>query len=148
MSFCPECKSEYRPGFNRCSDCDVDLVEQLPEETEIYDMVEAGTVDDPVAGNMVREAMANEDIPCSLTGRGSEEGMMPGVASPTREVKVMVAREYLPRAKEILKAFFEQDCCSGEAEFLMCSNCECPIDDEDKICPACGEPLEGESSDS
>jgi hypothetical protein len=29
--FCPECKAEYRPGFTRCSDCDVDLVEELPE---------------------------------------------------------------------------------------------------------------------
>ena len=29
--FCPECKAEYRPGFTRCSDCDVDLVEALPE---------------------------------------------------------------------------------------------------------------------
>jgi hypothetical protein len=28
--FCPECKSEYRPAFNHCSDCDVDLVAELP----------------------------------------------------------------------------------------------------------------------
>jgi hypothetical protein len=28
--FCPECKSEYRRGFTRCSDCDVALVEALP----------------------------------------------------------------------------------------------------------------------
>jgi hypothetical protein len=29
--FCPECKFEYRPGFNHCSDCDVDLVAELPK---------------------------------------------------------------------------------------------------------------------
>jgi hypothetical protein len=29
--FCPECKAEYREGFARCSDCDVDLVYQLPK---------------------------------------------------------------------------------------------------------------------
>jgi hypothetical protein len=29
--FCPECRAEYRPGFTRCSDCDVDLVHELPE---------------------------------------------------------------------------------------------------------------------
>jgi hypothetical protein len=33
--FCPDCKAEYRPGFTRCSDCDVKLVERL-EETEIH----------------------------------------------------------------------------------------------------------------
>jgi hypothetical protein len=27
--FCPVCKAEYRKGFTRCSDCDVDLVETL-----------------------------------------------------------------------------------------------------------------------
>jgi hypothetical protein len=33
--FCPDCKAEYRPGFTRCSDCDVALVERL-EETEVH----------------------------------------------------------------------------------------------------------------
>jgi hypothetical protein len=33
--FCPVCRAEYRPGFTRCSDCDVELVERL-EETEIH----------------------------------------------------------------------------------------------------------------
>jgi hypothetical protein len=28
--FCPACKAEYRPGFTRCADCDVDLVDTLP----------------------------------------------------------------------------------------------------------------------
>ena len=29
--FCPECTIEYRDGFTRCSDCDVELVATLPE---------------------------------------------------------------------------------------------------------------------
>jgi len=32
--YCPECESEYREGFTRCSDCDVDLVEQLTASPE------------------------------------------------------------------------------------------------------------------
>ena len=28
--FCPECHAEYRPGFDRCSDCDVELVWEPP----------------------------------------------------------------------------------------------------------------------
>ena len=28
--FCPQCNAEYRPGFTRCSDCDVDLVQDPP----------------------------------------------------------------------------------------------------------------------
>lgn len=30
--FCPQCRAEYRPGFTRCGDCDVDLVPELPVE--------------------------------------------------------------------------------------------------------------------
>ncbi len=30
--FCPQCKSEYRPGFTRCADCGVELVDRLPDE--------------------------------------------------------------------------------------------------------------------
>jgi hypothetical protein len=30
--FCPECKAEYRSGFTHCVDCNVDLVQKLPEE--------------------------------------------------------------------------------------------------------------------
>lgn len=29
---CPECKAEYRPGFTRCVDCDVDLVWEQAEQ--------------------------------------------------------------------------------------------------------------------
>jgi hypothetical protein len=37
--FCPECKAEYRPGFTRCSDCDTDLVDRLPEPGRDSDAV-------------------------------------------------------------------------------------------------------------
>lgn len=30
--YCPECKSEYRSGFTVCSDCQVPLVETLPDD--------------------------------------------------------------------------------------------------------------------
>jgi len=35
--FCPQCKAEYRQGFTRCSDCDVDLVYAFPQEQRAAD---------------------------------------------------------------------------------------------------------------
>jgi hypothetical protein len=36
MRFCPNCRVEYRPGFSRCTDCEVDLVDGLPlKESEV-----------------------------------------------------------------------------------------------------------------
>ncbi len=35
--FCPQCQAEYRQGFTRCADCDVDLVHALPEVPDVLD---------------------------------------------------------------------------------------------------------------
>ena len=31
--FCPKCRSEYQPGYTKCTDCNITLVSQLPSET-------------------------------------------------------------------------------------------------------------------
>jgi hypothetical protein len=53
--FCPQCKAEYRQGFTRCSDCDVDLVHELPR-----DSVATQSLDDD-----------------ALTSRSADGGMRP-----------------------------------------------------------------------
>lgn len=32
--YCPQCKAEYRQGFTRCADCEVDLVHEAPPRTQ------------------------------------------------------------------------------------------------------------------
>lgn len=34
MPFCPKCKAEYEVGFAQCSDCQIPLMDQLPEEKD------------------------------------------------------------------------------------------------------------------
>jgi hypothetical protein len=38
MLWCPKCKTEFREGFNICSDCAVELVECLNEDKKQYDI--------------------------------------------------------------------------------------------------------------
>jgi hypothetical protein len=40
--FCPVCQSEYRDGFTKCSDCGVDLVRQLADDSEAKEPLWAG----------------------------------------------------------------------------------------------------------
>lgn len=34
MAWCPKCKNEYREGVTICPDCEIELVDELPEEEE------------------------------------------------------------------------------------------------------------------
>jgi hypothetical protein len=38
--FCPKCKCEYREGFNYCTKCEMELVQELPNEEFQRDVVE------------------------------------------------------------------------------------------------------------
>jgi hypothetical protein len=35
--YCPQCKAEYRQGFTRCADCDIDLVYEPPSAASGFD---------------------------------------------------------------------------------------------------------------
>src|SRR5258708_17339941 len=54
--FCPESRAEYRPGFTRCSDCDVDLVHEIPEQdTRVRKRKRDSATMFPTFRNMYRE---------------------------------------------------------------------------------------------
>lgn len=67
--FCPQCKSEYRPGFTHCADCDVDWVESLPEpsgsDTALSDasLREVWTGDDEQACVDICSQLSDATIP-------------------------------------------------------------------------------------
>jgi hypothetical protein len=81
--FCPNCEAEYRPGFTRCSDCDVALVEHL-EETDVHsnnpelsgapELLWTGTDAATRAG--IIDALETAQIP--YHERGDTVGSLPG----------------------------------------------------------------------
>lgn len=58
--FCPLCHTEYRPGFDRCADCHVDLVETLSESPE------ATAAQEPYQGKLVTVANLNSKSDVAL----------------------------------------------------------------------------------
>jgi hypothetical protein len=81
--FCPDCKAEYRPGFTRCSDCGLDLVEHLeqtiihsnnPEVSGTPELLWTGT--DAATRDGIIDALEMAQIP--YHERGDKVGSLPG----------------------------------------------------------------------
>ncbi len=63
--YCPKCRTQYIENIKECSDCQVPLVEELPEETPLEKIKWVALT--PLAGEvyaeMVEEVLQKMDIP-------------------------------------------------------------------------------------
>jgi hypothetical protein len=79
MPFCPICKTEYPPGAKRCVECEVDLVEKLPEEDseEEIKWVLLYYTPNRVFAEFLKETLEQNSIPCVIRPTGSflEQGL-------------------------------------------------------------------------
>jgi hypothetical protein len=79
MPFCPICKTEYPPGAKRCLECEVDLVEKLPEENpdEETKWVLLYYTSNRVFAEFLRETLEQSNIPCWIRSTGTflEQGL-------------------------------------------------------------------------
>jgi hypothetical protein len=108
--FCPVCGDEYRPGFRRCNDCDVELVLNPPAETEPPAPLELMTVLETGDQSLVAVARSVLDaagIPCvaknerlqNLFGWGT---IGTGFNAAMGPIRLQVLREDAEVAKELL----------------------------------------------
>ena len=110
MPFCPSCQSEYRPGFTHCTDCDVALVESLPETkleegiNTAIEMVELATFPDCPEAEMIRELLEENGIATVLM---SDAGV--GIAPAGFPCTLLVRREEVERARSLHQEYFAGD---------------------------------------
>ena len=95
--FCPKCKSEYREGIERCTTCEVDLVEKLLDEHVDLDLVPVLRTNNQIQLAAFQAALTAEKIPHYARGEEASS-LMPTNAT------VVVPKEYLEAAREILRA--------------------------------------------
>jgi hypothetical protein len=106
MPYCPKCKTEYNTGIEKCSDCDLPLVEELPEESpeetpgEInYKLLR--NLPSRLYAEMLKESLQNSGIYSII--KGDDIGIMLGSYSTTSlvEVSLWVPEEDWERANQI-----------------------------------------------
>jgi hypothetical protein len=111
--FCPQCRTEYREGFDRCADCQVPLVNELPPEpvSDVPDPDNLVTIletDDPVLIGAVKSWLENADIPFFVRGEEGQ-GIMPGIGSARglNTVQVQVDKDEEENARDLLSDLIE-----------------------------------------
>lgn len=116
--FCPNCKTEYRPGFTTCSDCGAQLVEQLPGEIPTNAPKNAGPellwsgTDDAIYGVIVN-ALDDAGIPHHESQR--EVGPIPGLGQPVYAIFIPSLQSAAAR-REMQKAVRELENGSDEPD--------------------------------
>jgi hypothetical protein len=104
--FCPVCKAEYRPGFTTCTDCNVELVqelstkpkEDLPGKIENHSFKEILFSFNPGDIAFIKSVLDAEGI--TYYFHGEHFNSMRPLALPAR---LMVIDNHVERAKDILK---------------------------------------------
>jgi hypothetical protein len=107
--FCPVCKSEYREGFTKCSDCDVDLVEHLPDDSGgsgSSDLAVAWRGSDPSAYSAALAALQDAEIPTQEIANHSQVAW--GLAIPKPQYEILVRKMDLKAALEMVAPFGER----------------------------------------
>lgn len=117
MPFCPNCQMEYREGIPRCSDCDIELVDSLPDdalsevEPEDVDLVEIASFANVSEADMIKELLESNGIQTIVRGDIDPIGATSGAAPIT----LLVEGQDQTRAREIYDAFFAGDAVEVES---------------------------------
>ena len=109
MPFCPGCKCEYRPEYARCNDCELELVEFLPEEDGEkpnrgnLELVPLASFPDPMEAQMFQELLESNGI-VSMLQSDFSAGAGPFTASPNA---ILVQETDFPKGRELFEQYFE-----------------------------------------
>ena len=117
MPWCPQCGTEYREGFDRCSDCGVALVAAPPPAEEDVkpgpEWVAVGGYTSDEEAWMAHGLLAEKGIRAAVVDR--HVVLYPFPAADTAEVLLLVAPEDAERAdQELARAEAGEDEVSEE----------------------------------
>jgi len=102
--FCPKCKAEYREGFSRCADCDIDLVLEISPEpepsVEYFDFIKIITFSSRHEAELAKSLLSVNGINAVVFG-DDYGGIQPALSFSTG-VQLMVKEEDVEEATGIL----------------------------------------------
>jgi hypothetical protein len=129
---CLKCGSEYREGFTRCADCDVDLVAALPREPhpEPVTLITVARFRETPAAELARTTLEAAGLPCVLAD-DHVIAIMWHLSNALGGVALRVADVDEDAAVKLLKADCSVDVLTLEGAF--------PHATTDDLCSKCGD---------
>jgi hypothetical protein len=115
---CPECGTEYRPGFDSCFDCGVPLIheseyqkmiDENDAEKERYrqmDIVTVHSVQGQPEADLIHSLLQANGIESFTRGR-AVQSVHPFTVNGLGEIRIMVRQEDSERATGIIREFVE-----------------------------------------
>lgn len=126
--FCPKCRSEYREGYTRCSNCNVDLVPELPkiendEDSYSFEPVYIKYASNQIDAEMMMDILRSNNIPCFRKSKGAGGYLNIAAGFSVFGEEIYVDKKDYDAAAELLESFEFSTSDENEAEY---SNKECP----------------------
>ncbi len=95
MAWCPKCRNEYVEGVTVCADCQVPLVDELPEETPFDDKVLLGTLDSAEEALKVAKFLNFKGVSSAFAVTNENETEYPVYVDETEKVDARMALSQL-----------------------------------------------------
>lgn len=131
MKYCPKCEEEFPDTHFLCSECNEKLVLSKMQE-EAPDLVILCTVLNEANAHIMRGFLESEGIPCQLENISFHAE--PAPVADLMKVRLWTLREDAEQARRLLEE---------RERIQVCSVCKTEVDEQDEICPHCGDRLEG-----
>ena len=110
--YCPRCGSEYRDGYVRCEDCDLDLVAAEPDPRLGHEAAESALLVETTDLSLIavlKSLLAGAEIPFTLRGEGlmnlfPSEALSPRIDPRKGDgVQILVPAHRVDEARELLR---------------------------------------------
>lgn len=157
MPFCPTCRTEYRDGFSRCADCDLELVAALPAD-ETYsapDWVPVHSGPD-ASVRVIEMRLRAFGIPTERVPARPDLGALSEFHTPhLAGYQVLVPVEHTEQSRELIDEAIRSSSWEGgpteDAEAVAqayedydvraCPECRLFFHEPFSVCPGCGTEL-------
>ena len=128
MSYCPECRGEFRSEMATCPECEVTLQEKLADDPVKEETLGVAlTVTQEENAYIIRGFLESEGIPCQLENVSFHAG--PAPVGELTKVRLWTKKEDVEFVRHLVE---------DHENFATCSDCGHVASAEDTTCDFCG----------